>query len=99
MKGGYQLLDCEQLDLTSAVSVVKTGFWNKAKEALSINKPLFAYNCIYGSGKPVSPVPVFGWYLSATSIVIVGATLHVIVDSSDNVVVQDVAPPAQAKSK
>ena len=92
MKGGYMLIDCEGLDLTSAVKVTKTGFWNKAKNALASNKPLVAYNCIYGSGKPVSPVTAFGWYLSSTSIVIVGATLHIIIDNEDGVIVQDVVP-------
>ena len=90
MKGGYHLVDCEGLDLTSAVKVTKTGFWNKAKLALAQDKPIVAYNCIYGSGKPVSAVTCFGWYLDASTIVIVGATLHIIIDSSDGVIVQDV---------
>lgn len=90
MIGGYYLVDCEALDLTSDTTVTKTGFWNKAKKALAQNKPLVAYNCYYGSGKLVSPVPAFGWYLSSTSIVIVGATLHIIISSDDSVIVQDV---------
>ena len=90
MIGGYFLIDCEGLDLTSETSVTKTGFWNKAVKALAENKPLVAYNCVYGTGKPVSPVQCFGWYLSSTSIVIVGATLHIIVGSDDSVVIQDV---------
>ena len=92
MVGGYYLVDCEGLDLTSESGVTKTGFWNKAKEALKANKPIMAYGCNYGSGKPVSPVPCFGWYLSSTSIVIVGATLHIIISSDDSVIVQDVVP-------
>lgn len=91
MKGGYYMVDCEALDLTSTETVTKTGFWNKAKACLAQDKPIMAYNCIYGSGKPVSPVPCFGWYLSSTSIVIVGATLHIIIDNADHVIVQDVA--------
>lgn len=90
MKGGYQLVNCEGLDLTSQVKVTKAGFWNKAVNALAVGKPIIATNCIYGTGKPVSPVTCFGWYLSATSIVIVGATLHIIIDNQDGVIVQDV---------
>ena len=45
MIGGYYLVDCEELDLTSDTTVTKTGFWNKAKKALAQNKPLVAYNC------------------------------------------------------
>lgn len=91
MSGGYFLVDCEGLDLTSKTSVTKTGFWKKAVEALATNKPIVAYNCIYGEGKPVSPVTSFGWYLAEDSIVIVGATLHIIIGDDDSVVVQDVA--------
>ena len=91
MKGGYLLVDCEGLDLTSDTKVTKTGFWKKAQAALAADKPLVFQNCIYGTGKPVSPVTGFGWYLSATSIVMVGATLHIIIDSEDGVIVQDVA--------
>ena len=90
MKGGYYMVDCESLDLTSAESVTKTGFWKKAKKALASGKPIIAHNCIYGSGKPVSPVTCFGWYLADDSIVIVGATLHIIIGDDDSVIVQDV---------
>ena len=90
MKGGYVMVDCEGLDLTSESPVTKTGFWKKAVAVLAAEKPIVAYNCVYGSGKPVSPVTCFGWYLSASSIVIVGATLHIIVGNDDSVIVQDV---------
>lgn len=91
MKGGYFMLDCEKLDLTSDTEVKKTGFWNKAKEAIAAGKPLIAYNCVYGTGVPVSPVTCFGWYISTTEIVIVGATLHIHVTSADKVRILDVA--------
>lgn len=91
MVGGYIMADCTGLDLTSAEKVTITGMWDKAVEALKQNKPIVAYNCIYGTGKPVSPVTCFGWYLSSTTIVIVGATLHIIIDNADGVIVQDVA--------
>lgn len=90
MKGGYYMVDCENLDLTSAVKVTKSGFWAKAKKCLAANKPIVAYNCIYWNGKPVSPVTCFGWYIDTKTIVIVGATLHIIIDDADGVVVQDV---------
>lgn len=85
------MVDCTGLDLTSAEKTTITGFWNKAVEALESEKPIIAHNCIYGTGHPVSPVTCFGWYLSSTSIVIVGATLHIIIDNADGVIVQDVA--------
>ena len=89
-KGGYILVDCEGLDLTSAEKVTKTGFWKKAVTCLKAGKPIIASGCVYGSGKPVSPVTAFGWYLDTHTIVIVGATLHIIIDDEDGVIVQDV---------
>ena len=90
MIGGYVMVDCEGLDLTSDTSVTKTGFWNKAKRVLAQECPIVAYNCVYGSGKPVTPVTCFGWYIAEDTIVIVGATLHIIIKDDDSVVVQDV---------
>lgn len=85
------MVDCQGLDLTSETKVTKTGFYKLAKKALAQDKPIVAYNCVYGTGKPVSAITCFGWRLSSTSIVIVGATLHITIDSDDGVVVQDVA--------
>lgn len=91
MKGGYYLVDCEGLDLTTSVKVTKAGWWDKAKKALASNKPLVCCNCVYGTGKKVTPVTCFGWYINSSTIVIVGATLHIQIDSDNGVVVQDVA--------
>lgn len=91
MKGGYILLDCENLDLTAAEAVTKTGFWNKAVKAIAAGKPMVAYNCVYGTGVPVSPVTCFGWYISSSKIVIVGATLHIEITDQDAVTIVDVA--------
>lgn len=91
MNSGYIMLDGGGIDLSSDSSQSITGSWNRAVTALASNKPIWAYNTKYGSGKPLSPVPVFGWYLSATSLVLVGATLHIIVSNDDSCVVQDVA--------
>ena len=91
MKGGYFMADCKGLDLTSESKVTIDGLYALACKALEQDKPIVAYNCVYGTGVPVSAVTCFGWRLSETSVVIVGATLHIIIDSEDGVVVQDVA--------
>ena len=64
--------------------------WDDVKQALAINKPIIAYNCIYGTGVKVSPIPVFGWYISSTEIVLVGATLHVHIKSDNTCTILDV---------
>ena len=92
MNGGYILSDCGGLDLTGGdTPQTINGIWDKAVMALSIGKPIVAQNCIYGTGVPVSPVTCFGWYISATEIVIVGATLHIHIKNDDSVIVIDVA--------
>ena len=91
INSGYILLDGGGIDLSSADSQLITGSWDRITTAMETGKPIWAFNTKYGTGKPLSPVPVFAWYLSSTSIVIVGATLHIIVTNDDYCVVQDVA--------
>lgn len=93
---GYYLLDGGGIDLSSGSSQSITGSWNRTVTAIKTNKPIFAYNIKYGSGKPLTPVPVFCRYITATQAVIVGATLHIIVNSDDSCVVQDVATAARS---
>ena len=90
MPGGYYLLDGLGIELTGSPTVY-AGAWQAAVAALGSGKPIVAYNTTYGTA-PVSPVPVFGWYLSTTRICLVGATLHILIDSDNTVTVQDVAP-------
>lgn len=97
---GYVLLDGGNIDLSTSDAQLIDGAWDRTITAINTGKPIWAYNTKYGDGKPLSPVPVFCWYLSATSIVIVGATLHIIVGNDDYCVVQDVAPSVgDAKSE
>lgn len=91
MNSGYYMLDGGGIDLSSASEQTIAGSWNRAVTALATNKPIYAYNTVYGEGNALSPVPVFGWYLSATAIVLVGATLHITVTNQNKCTVQDVA--------
>lgn len=90
MNGGYILVDCAGLDLSSAEAQSISGIWKKAVAAIKAQKPIIAENCTYGEA-PVSPVTCFGWYLADDEIVIVGATLHVHVKDDDTATVLDVA--------
>lgn len=89
-RGGYILVDCGGLELTETDPQSIPGIWEKAKAALAAKKPIVAGNCFY-SEEAVSPVTCFGWYLSTTEIVIVGATLHIHVKSDNTATVLDVA--------
>ncbi len=90
MNGGYILVDCTGLDLSLSTAQEITGIWDKAVDAMKAGKPIVASNCLYGTAE-VSPVTAFGWYISATEIVIVGATLHVHIKNDDTATVLDVA--------
>lgn len=91
MNGGYCMVDCKGLDLTGGnTPQTIAGIWQDAKNALASGKPIVAHNCIYGTGVDVSPVTCFGWYISATEIVIIGATIHVHIKNDDSVTTLDV---------
>lgn len=92
MKGGYIMVDCKGLDLTGgSTPQTITGIWDDAKKALACGKPIVVHNCVYGTGVKVSPVTCFGWYISTTEIVIVGATIHVNIKNDNTVTTLDVA--------
>ena len=91
MNTGYFLVDCTGIDLTSETETTVSGIWKKAVTALAQKKPIIAHGCVYGTGVPVSPVTCFGWYISTTEIVIVGATLHIHIKNTDKVTILDVA--------
>lgn len=90
MKGGYINVDCTGLDMSKDTKQTINGIWDKAVDAMKINKPIMAYGCTYGDAV-LSPVPVFGWYIATDEIVIVGATLHAHIKDDDSVTVLDVA--------
>lgn len=90
INGGYTMIDCKGLKLTETNPQNIPGSWKAVQDAIATNKPIVAYNCVYATA-PVSPVTCFGWALSATEIVIVGATLHIHVKSDNTATVIDVA--------
>lgn len=91
MNGGYIVVDCAGIDLSDNTSQTVDGIWDKAVSAIDTDKPIVAYNTEYGTGKRVSPVTCFGWYIDTDEIVIVGATLHIHIKDDDSVLVLDVA--------
>lgn len=90
MNGGYYMVNIKGLDLTDTDPQSISGIWNDAVKAIATGKPIVAHGCVYGTGVPVSPVTCFGWYISATEIVIVGATLHIHIKSDNTATVLDV---------
>lgn len=58
MKGGYIMIDCKGLNLLSQSSVTVSGLHAAVTAAISKNKPIYAYNCTYGSGVKMTPIQV-----------------------------------------
>lgn len=94
MKGGFVNIDCEGLNLLEQGSQTITGLHDKVKKASKLNKPVYAYNCIFGNGVPMTPVPVMVNLLpgSTTTYVCTSATLQIIVAEDDSVTINNLAP-------
>ena len=87
-KGGYQIIDCNGLNLLGgSTPQTKTGLYAKMKKALQDNIPIYAYNCIYGTGHPMSPIQVFVQQETETMIIATSSILQIRVQSDDTVTI------------
>lgn len=92
MNGGYYMINCKGLDLTKGETPQTiTGLYSKMENALSRNKPIYAYNCAWGS-LPVTPIEVFIIPLLENTIVATASTLQIWVTNEDVVTIQNMAP-------
>lgn len=86
--GGYQIIDCDGLNLLGgSTPQTKTGLYKKLQSALKSNKPVYAYNCIYGEGHPMTPVQVMCQQEDANTIVATASILQIWVTKSDSVTI------------
>lgn len=94
MNGGYVMIDCTGLDLLLGdTPQTIPGLHARIAEAVKTGKALYANNCIWGEGKPVTPVQVFAIYFSDIETYIVTAsTLQIIVPKNDSVTIVNMAP-------
>ena len=90
--GGYVLVDCGGLDLTSESTQTIPGLYKQCQDALATKKQILAENCIWGTGKSISPIPVFGIQISSTEIIFTSSTLQVAVDDDNEVTITNMAP-------
>ena len=87
LNGGYILFDCGGLNLMSSSEQEKAGIYNRAKQALATGKPVYAVNCIMGTGRPCSPVSVTAWQEDSDTIIATGHVLRVVIEKDDGVTV------------
>lgn len=86
--GGYQIIDCKELNLLGgSTPQIKTGFYKKLKQAMKSNKPIYAYNCIYGAGHPMTPIQVFAQQEDANTIVATSSILQIWCTKADSVTI------------
>lgn len=94
MKGGYAMVDCTGLDLTKGETPQTiAGLYNRAKTAFESNKPVFAFNCVWGNRGMVSPIQVFGidWGV-AVGLIFTASTLQIRINPDDGVIITNMAP-------
>lgn len=87
MNGGYVMIDAKGLDLTKgSTSQTIAGIYNEVKKSFESDKPIFVYNCVWGSDSIVSPIQIFcvdfGDYIIATA-----STLQIVVTKADGVTI------------
>lgn len=91
IKGGYCMIDCKGLNLLGG-STPQTiaGLFEESETALASGKAIFAHNCIYGEGHPMSPVAVMGQRESKNTIVFTSSILQIWItdDATNNVTVE-----------
>ena len=86
MNGGYVMVDCKGLNLLAQSSQTVNGLYEVCKDAYNSGKPIIAYNCVYGTGVPLTPIQVFA-IEEAGKFIFTSSILQIIVDDDDSVVI------------
>lgn len=95
MKGGYQLVDFGGLDLTNdQTSQTISGLYERLDKALKAKKLIVGENMVYGTGKQMSPVSLFG-FVPETGYVklIYGVYIITVSDANVAVVTSEIPEP------
>lgn len=90
MKSGYMMIDCHGMNLLGG-STPQTiaGIYNALNNALKYNKAVYAQNCIYGTGHPMTPISVMVQREDEHTIVATSSILQIWVtdDATNNVTI------------
>lgn len=86
--GGYQIIDCGGLNLLGGSTPQSiTGIYKRVESGLKSNKPIFAGNCKYGDGHPMTPICVMAQQESADTIVCTASILQIWITKEDSVTI------------
>ncbi len=80
------MVDCGGANLLAQSSQTISGLYAKCKTAVDSGKPILAYNCQYGSGVPMTPIPVFA-ILEAGVYIFTSSILQIRVANTDAVTI------------
>lgn len=90
MTGGYVMIDCTGLDLTKGTTQQTiSGLYNQVESAVATGKELVAVNCIWGAGKPVTPISCFAIRIEANKWYVTASTLQIVVTKNDKVTINN----------
>ena len=91
MMNGYISVDCQGLNLLSEVSQTITGLYAKCIEAIDTGKPIYATNCVYGSGVPMTPISVMT-IIEDDTVIFTASILQIRVTPQDGVTIVSLLP-------
>lgn len=83
MNGGYFMVDCGGLVITSQVEQTIAGIYDRCKAAIDSGKVVIATNCVYNSSN-ATPFPVFA-INEAGTLILTTSILQVRVTTGDKV--------------
>lgn len=93
MYNGIQTIDCNGLDLLKGdTPQTITGLYKKVQDAMTKNVEIIATNCIWGTGKPITPISVFAIQIASDTIICTASTLQIVISAQDVVVIENMAP-------
>lgn len=89
MVAGFQYIDCAGLNLLGgSTPQTKTGLYAKVKQAMNVNIPIIAHNCIYGEGHPMTPIFIFAQQEDAHTIIATESILQIVITDEDSVTIR-----------
>lgn len=89
MNGGYVMIDCTGLDLTkgSAEQTI-SGIYSNTQKCMESGKPIFAYNCVWGTDGVVTPIAVMAIQFSGY-IIVTASTLQIVITENDVITIRN----------
>ena len=88
---GYISIDCKKLNLLAQESQTINGLYADCMDAIETGKPIYATNCEYGEGVPMTPISVMA-IIEGGTIIFTSSILQIRVTSADAVTIVSLLP-------